>query len=166
MVSSPSDLCQHLGNILGRVWGQPQGPHRNIHEILRPLVSGKQLPLQSYHAGLVTAFIREAEKPVWSGSQVPSSPWQHRAPCGQSLWTPQRSPQDSPWDLSTSSEWITTSARRKVRTPDIWDPSLQEEILPAESTLNTETQEKTSLPGLLIEDYIIIWGTRYNQRQL
>jgi hypothetical protein len=48
-------------------------------------------------------------------------------------------------------EWITTSARRQVQTPDIWAPSLQEESLPAESTLNTETQERTSLPGLLIE---------------
>ena len=157
MVTSPSGLCQHLGNLLDGVWGQPQGPHRNIHEILRPLVSGKQLLLQSYHAGPETAFIREADKPAWPGSQVPSNPLQHRAPWGQSLWTPQRSPQDSPWDLSTSSEWITTSARRKVRTPDIWDPSLQEEILPAESTLNTETQERTSLPSLLIEANIITW---------
>ena len=37
MVTSPSGLCQHLANLLDRVWGQPQGPHRNIHEILRPL---------------------------------------------------------------------------------------------------------------------------------
>ena len=37
----------------------------------------------------------------------------------------------------------------------IWDPSLQEEILPAESTLNTQTQEKTSLRSLLIEANII-----------
>jgi hypothetical protein len=31
------------------------------------------------------------------------------------------------------------------------DTFLQEESLPTESTLNTETQEKASLPGLLIE---------------
>ena len=166
MVTSPSGLYQHLGNILRRVWGQPQGLHRIIHEILRPLVSGNQLLLQSYHAVPETALIREAEKEVWPGSQVPSSPGEHWAPWGQSWWTTQRSPQDSPWDLSISSEWITTSAWRKVRTPDIWAPSLQEEIMPAESTLNTETQEKTSLPGLLIEAKIITWGTRYNQRQL
>ena len=35
--------------------------------------------------------------------------------------------------------------------PDICAPSLQEENLPAESTLNTETQERPSLTGLLIE---------------
>jgi hypothetical protein len=65
------------------------------------------------------------------------------------------SPEDSPWDLRTSGEWNTTSARREVRTPDIWAPSLQEESLPAESTLTTETQERSSLPGLLIEANII-----------
>jgi hypothetical protein len=48
-------------------------------------------------------------------------------------------------------EWITTSARRQVQTPDIWVPFLQEDSLPAESTLNTETQERGSLPGLLIK---------------
>jgi hypothetical protein len=35
--------------------------------------------------------------------------------------------------------------------PDICEPSLQEEILHAESALTTETQERSSLPGLLIE---------------
>jgi hypothetical protein len=53
-------------------------------------------------------------------------------------------------------EWITTSARRQVGTPDIWAPSLQEESLPAESILNTETQERASLLGLLIEANINI----------
>jgi hypothetical protein len=77
------------------------------------------------------------------------------APWARSLGTPPRSPQDSPRDLRTSSEWITTSTRRQVRTPDIWAPTLQEESLPAESTLNTETQERASLPGLLIEANII-----------
>jgi hypothetical protein len=47
--------------------------------------------------------------------------------------------------------WITTSAKRQVQTPDIWAPSLQEESLPAERTLNTETQERASLSDLLIE---------------
>ena len=35
--------------------------------------------------------------------------------------------------------------------PDICAPSLQEESLPAESTLITETQERATLPGLLTE---------------
>jgi hypothetical protein len=64
---------------------------------------------------------------------------------------PQGPTQESPWDPKTSSEWNTTSARSLVRTPDIWVPSLQEESLPAENTLPTETKERASLPGLLIE---------------
>jgi hypothetical protein len=79
------------------------------------------------------------------------------APWAQSLWTPPSSPKDSSRDLRTSDEWNTTSARRQVQTPDIWAPSLQEETLPAESTLTTETQERSSLPGLLIEANIITW---------
>jgi hypothetical protein len=35
--------------------------------------------------------------------------------------------------------------------PDVWAPSLQEESLPAQSALTTETQERVSLPCLLIE---------------
>ena len=35
--------------------------------------------------------------------------------------------------------------------PDICAPSLQEESLPAESALTTETQERASLSGLLVE---------------
>jgi hypothetical protein len=76
-------------------------------------------------------------------------------PCARSLWTPPRSSQDRPRDLKTSGEWNTTSARRQVRTPDIWAPFLQEESLPTESTLTTETKERSSLPGLLIEANII-----------
>jgi hypothetical protein len=59
---------------------------------------------------------------------------------------PQGPPQDPPQDLKTSGEWNTTSARRQVRTPDILAPFLQEESLPAESTLTTETKERSS-PG-------------------
>jgi hypothetical protein len=66
-----------------------------------------------------------------------------------------RYPQNPPRDLNTSGEWITTCARRKVRTPDIWATSLQEESLPAERTLKTETQERPSFEGLLIEANII-----------
>jgi hypothetical protein len=45
-------------------------------------------------------------------------------------------------------------------------PSLQEESSPAESALTTETQERTSLPGLLIEANIITGRTSSNQRKL
>jgi hypothetical protein len=50
--------------------------------------------------------------------------------------------------------------------PDISVPSLQEEGLPAENTLTTETQKRASLPGLLIEAKRITRGTISNQRQL
>jgi hypothetical protein len=89
-----------------------------------------------------------------------------RAPWVLSLRTPPRSPEDSPRDLRTYGEWNTTSARRQVRTPDIWAPSLQEESLPSKSTLTTETQERACLSGLLIEANIITRGTSSNQRQL
>jgi hypothetical protein len=68
---------------------------------------------------------------------------------------PQGPTQDLPRDPKTSGEWNTTSARRQVQTPDIWAPSLQEESLPAESTLTTETKDRASLPGLLIEANMI-----------
>lgn len=42
----------------------PQGPHRTLHGILRPLVSGTQLLLQSNRAEPETALIREAENPA------------------------------------------------------------------------------------------------------
>ena len=50
--------------------------------------------------------------------------------------------------------------------PDISAPSLQEESLPAESTLTTETQEKSRLPGPLKEANRIMGGKSSNQRQL
>jgi hypothetical protein len=50
--------------------------------------------------------------------------------------------------------------------PDIWAPSLQEESLSAESALTTETQERASLSGLLIDTNRITRGTSSNQRQL
>jgi hypothetical protein len=50
--------------------------------------------------------------------------------------------------------------------PDICAPFLQEEILPAESALNNETQERDILPGLLIEANSITIGISPNQRQL
>jgi hypothetical protein len=50
--------------------------------------------------------------------------------------------------------------------PDIGTPSLKEESLPAESALTTETQERASLSGLLVENNRIMGGTSSNQRQL
>jgi hypothetical protein len=50
--------------------------------------------------------------------------------------------------------------------PDICPSSLQEESFPAESALTTETQERASLPGLLIKANGITRGTSFNQRQL
>ena len=59
-----------------------------------------------------------------------------------------------------------SSAKRQVRMSDISTPSLQEESLPAESTLTTETQERTRRPGLLTEANRITGGTSSNQKQL
>ena len=50
--------------------------------------------------------------------------------------------------------------------PDICERYLQEESLPAESAITTETQERASLPGLLVEANRITRGTSSNQRQL
>ena len=49
--------------------------------------------------------------------------------------------------------------------PGICAPSLQEESLPAESALTTETQERASLPDLLVEANRITKETNSNQRQ-
>jgi hypothetical protein len=48
--------------------------------------------------------------------------------------------------------------------PDICVHSLQEESLPAESSLTTETQEGARLPGLLTEANRITGKTSSNQR--
>ena len=50
--------------------------------------------------------------------------------------------------------------------PDICPPSLQEESLPAESPLTTETQERANLSSLLIEANRVMRGISSNQRQL
>ena len=47
-----------------RVWGHTQGNDRTLHRVLRPLVSGTQLLLQSNCTGPETALIREAENPA------------------------------------------------------------------------------------------------------
>jgi hypothetical protein len=92
---------------------------------------------------------------MWPFEKVSTSPFRStRAPgCLASgvVRHPQGPTQDSPRDPKTSGEWNTNSSRRQVRTQYIWVPSLQEENLPAENTLPTETKERASLPGLLIE---------------
>jgi hypothetical protein len=50
--------------------------------------------------------------------------------------------------------------------PDICALSLQEESLPVESARTTETQERASLSGLLIEANRITRATSSNKRQL
>ena len=50
--------------------------------------------------------------------------------------------------------------------PDICAPSLQEESLPAESTLTTETQKRAGIPGQLTEANRITGETGSSQRQL
>jgi hypothetical protein len=76
------------------------------------------------------------------------------------------------WTTEANSFWDrpcfrpSSSARRQVLKTDIYVPSLQEESLPAESALTTETQERATLPGLLVEANRITKGTSSNQRQL
>jgi hypothetical protein len=59
-----------------------------------------------------------------------------------------------------------TFSQKQVQMPDICATSLQEESLPAESTLTTENKERARLPGLLTEGNRITGVKSYNQRQL
>jgi hypothetical protein len=76
------------------------------------------------------------------------------------------------WTTGANSFWDrscfrpSSSARRQVQMPDTCALSLKEESLPAESTLTTETQERASLPVLLVENNRITRETSSNQRQL
>jgi hypothetical protein len=76
------------------------------------------------------------------------------------------------WTTEAKSFWDrpcfrpSSSARRQDRTPDICAASLKEESLPAEIALITETQERASLSGLLVENNRIMRGTSSNQRKL
>jgi hypothetical protein len=158
---------EHQGALPAESPDTCKGPLRIPHGILRPLVSGTQRLPQSNCAEPNTALTREADDP---GLTRGTSPFQStRAPgCLASRVSrhPQAPTQDSPQDPMTSGEWNTSSVRRQVRIPDIWTPSLQEESLPAQNTLTTETKERASLPGLLIEANRVTWGTSSNQRQL
>ena len=117
-------------------------------------MSGTQLSFQSNGAELETALGKQKTRCDQGQKSLPvgastKSPW------AQSQQTPPRSLENYLLDLRTSGEWNTTSAKRQVRTPDIWAPSLEKESLPAESTLTTKTQERAGLLGLLIEANII-----------
>jgi hypothetical protein len=78
------------------------------------------------------------------------------------------------WTTEANSFWDrpsfgpSSSARRQIRTTDIGALSLQEESLPAESAPTTETQERASLPDLLVEANRIMKGkslTRDNYKK-
>jgi hypothetical protein len=87
---------------------------------------------------------------------LPAGPLQHLGPWpGGVCEHPQGPTQDPTRDPKSSGEWNTTSVRRQVQTSYIWEPSLQEGSLHAESTLTMETKDRASLPGLLIEANII-----------
>jgi hypothetical protein len=150
-----SGPLQHWGSLPSESLNTRKDPHRIQHGILRSLVSGTQCLFQSNHTEPETALNREIVTQPDQGHKSHPVHSSTSVPCAQSFWTPPRSSQDPPWDLKTFGEWNTTSARRQVRRPDIWAPSLQEESLAAESTQTTETKERASLPGLLIEANII-----------
>jgi hypothetical protein len=113
---------------------------------------------ENFFEVLLKCHLKQQTRSLTVGTST-GSPW------AQSQWRPPRSLDDSPCDFRTSGEWNTTSARRKVRMPDIWAPSLQGETLTAEFQ-TTETQERASLSGLLIEANRIMRGTSAIQRQL
>ena len=64
MKTEPFRSTPSPGYLGHRVCEHPQGPHRTLHRILRPLVSETQLLLQSNLAGPETALIRKAENPA------------------------------------------------------------------------------------------------------
>ena len=126
----------------------------------KPIGEKKTLAGPLYHIyATLKAFKSDSAWSLPVGAST-GSPW------AWSHHTSPRSPEESPSNLRTSGEWNTSSSRRQVRTPDTWVNSLQEESFPAESALTTETQERSSLPGLLIEANMITGGTSSNQRQL
>jgi hypothetical protein len=151
-MSCPSAPLEHRVALPAESPDTRKGPHRIPHGILRPLVSGTQRLPQCNHTDHETSLTREADDQglTWGTSPFHSTRARECLASGVSRH-PQGPTQDTPRDPKTSGEWNTTSARRQDRTPDIWVPSLQEESLTAENTLSTETKERASLPGLLIE---------------
>jgi hypothetical protein len=140
-MSTPAPGCL-ARRVSGHLQGTTQDSPRD------PKTSGEwntaSAPIQS-HTGPETALTREADN--WPDQGHKSLPGHSSSgvPCAWCFWTPSRSSQDPPQDLIISGEWNITSARRQVRTPDIWAPSQQEESLPAESTLTTESKDRASL---------------------
>jgi hypothetical protein len=128
--------------------------HGNIENI-RDKVFRKNV-LENVLAGFIEILSWDKEKIILKNQEAPFWPTAALGSLARGVsGHPQGPTQDPPQDPKTSGEWNTTSARRQVQTPDIWAPSLQEESLPAESTLTTETKDRASLLGLLIEANII-----------
>ena len=94
-------------------------PHRILHGILRPLVSGTQHRPQSNRMEPETAVHREegCTGLIWGTSPFRSTRALGYLASGVA-WHPQGPTQDSTRDPKTSSEWNTTSARSPVRTPE------------------------------------------------
>jgi hypothetical protein len=130
-------------------------PHSIPHGILRPLVSGTQCLLQSNHAGPETALIREADKPALSGSQVPFGPRQHQgslpAEFPDTHKDPHRIPQGILRPLVSGTQLLPGGRFEHQISGHL--PCKRRACL--QSTLTTETKERSSLPGLLIEANII-----------
>jgi hypothetical protein len=61
---------------------------------------------------------------------------------------------------------LTSELRRWIRAPDCWTPALQEERLPAESTLTTGTQVRVGLSGVLTEANRITGGSANTGKQV
>jgi hypothetical protein len=156
----------------------------------RPVCAGKLTYWEGWASGLKklhSFWDRQKQHSFWDkphfGLQAPSPP-EERCPPRRALPEQVREPSWVPDPLETSlHRWecrlqrqhifwdrpsfgTSSSARRQVWTQDLCAPSLQEESLPAESTLTTETQERAKFLGLLKEDKRITGGTSSNQRQL
>ena len=151
-------------NIIKAIYSKPVVNIKLNGEKLKPirLKSGtrQDCPLSSYLFNIALEILARA---IGQQKYIKGTPWSlARGVSGH----PQGHTQDPPRDPKTSGEWNTNSARRQVQTPDIWAPFLKEESLPAESALTTETKDRASLTGLLIEANIITRETSSNQRQL
>ena len=175
--SPPEERClSHPGGLCWSTWGSHPGS-----QIPRRLVfAGKSADYRSYTdsrtgrsstaSGTDTiwgsrypgTFLARGEVSSLPGRVLPEH-------LGEPSWFPDPSKTSlhrwhSFWDRPCFRP--SSSTRRQVWMPDICAPSLQEDSLPEESTLNTETQERARLPGLLTKANRITGGTSSNQKQL
>jgi hypothetical protein len=114
----------------------------------------------------VSAWLRGAGPEHWREpslvqdlSETSLCRWECQLQKLQSFWDRQNL--HSFWDRPCFGP--SSSARRQVWTADTCALSLQEEGLPAESALTTETQERPSFPGLLMEANRIMGGQAPNR---